>query len=227
MVTQAVPRHSWFAPHVFEAGAPHAPPPSQRLSDSSLRASEEHLAAAHTVSVPYLRQAPAPLQKPSFPQVDLSAVAQSPSGSVPARTGSHWPFSLPVAALLHEAQRSSQRLSQQTLSTQEPVAHSALLAQPAPRGFLHSSPTGTVPLLQLYWQLPLLQVATLSAWAGQSPLPQHWRQAPLHLRAPGQSKSHWPLRQVAVAPAGSGHRSQRVPHEPTLRESRHSPPQPW
>jgi hypothetical protein len=46
-------------------------------------------------------------------------------------------------------------------------------------------------------------------------------------RPPGQSNSHWLLRQARVAPVGPGQRSQRSPQESTLLLSLHTPRQSW
>jgi hypothetical protein len=105
----------------------HAPEPLH--VDAACAVAVEQLAARHTVPATCLRQAPAPSQKPSSPQVDGSVAEHSARGSVPASAALHVPrlfvaaqvWQLPVQAVL-----------QQTPSTQKPLAQSAVAAQAVP-----------------------------------------------------------------------------------------------
>ena len=74
--------------------------------------------------------------------------AHSNSGLVPALMNPHTP-SAPCCftAALHERQRPSHVSAQQIPSTQNPLAHSALLLQDSPDFFLHTHQLGQVELV--------------------------------------------------------------------------------
>ena len=83
----------------------------------------------------HLRQAPAPSHVPSSPQLEAASCAHSLSGSVPAVTARQRPSAAPVLAFAQALQAPPQADSQQTPSTQKPLAHSAAAAaasRPAP-----------------------------------------------------------------------------------------------
>jgi hypothetical protein len=77
----------WYVPQ--EAGVPavQVPVPLQVGIGSSVPL--EQLATPHWVPAPHCRQAPAPSQNPSFPQLVLAAAAQSLRTSVPETAGAH------------------------------------------------------------------------------------------------------------------------------------------
>jgi hypothetical protein len=95
----------------------------------------------HNVPETASRQAPAPSQKPSVPQVEVVLGAHCARGSRPAGTLVQAPALPPIA---HDRQFPVQAVAQQTPCAQNPELHSVLAAQLAPRGLLP--------------QLPLLQV---------------------------------------------------------------------
>ena len=82
----------------------------------------------------YLRQAPAPSQEPSVPQVGRGLASHSMCGSVPARRpcGSRCGPSWPAA---HASQMPAQAVLQQTPSTQKPprTGRAAMQGLPPPR----------------------------------------------------------------------------------------------
>jgi hypothetical protein len=88
--------------------------------------------------VAHTRHAPAPSHMPSVPQVESACCAHSSSGSVPFVTGRQRPSAAVVLLFEQALQPSVQADSQQTLSTQKPLAHSAAAVQlvplPAPVG---------------------------------------------------------------------------------------------
>src|SRR5262245_33333864 len=135
LLPEQVVRQSPPAPHTKgaqgrEDPAMHVPTPSQ--VDASRRVEPVQLPAAQTVPWAYLRQAPAPSHMPSLPQLVAPSSAQSLAGSVPAGTGEQVP-NLP--AMLQAWQAPVQAVSQQTPSTQMPLAHSPGAVQSAPIDF--------------------------------------------------------------------------------------------
>jgi hypothetical protein len=96
-----------------------------------------HEAVPHRAPFAGMRQAPAPLQKPSRPQGLVASLAHSLSGSAPFETGAHFPLAWPVLELAHAAHLPSHLTSQQKPSAQKPEAHSAGLAtlQAVPAAF--------------------------------------------------------------------------------------------
>ena len=116
------------------------------------------LAAAHCVPAAYRRHAPAPLQKPSLPQVAMPPSVHWPRGSMPFGTFEHVPS---VPATAHERHVPVQVVRQQTPCSQRPELHWAGAVQVAPGG---SRP-----------QLPLLHVF---GDAQSAVVPQVMRHAP-------------------------------------------------
>ena len=96
-----------------------------------MRVDPLQLCGEHTVPDAYCRQAPAPSQLPSRPQLVVPSSGQSAPGSCPAGTGSHEPT---CPETLHARQLPAQPSLQQTPSTQKPDAHSAAPAQFTPLG---------------------------------------------------------------------------------------------
>jgi hypothetical protein len=96
-----------------------------------------------------LRQAPAPSQVPSLPQVDAATIGHcdATSGGEPAAIGVQVP-TLPV--IEHDVQIPVQAVLQQMLLTQKPVAQS----EPIPDG--QAPPGGIFPQLLLTQVLPLV-----------------------------------------------------------------------
>src|SRR4051794_17517493 len=75
------PASHWYAPQDVFAPTPQVPKPLQ--VDAACAVALEQLAARQTVPATCLRQAPAPSQKPSLPQVEGSLAEHSARGSVP------------------------------------------------------------------------------------------------------------------------------------------------
>jgi hypothetical protein len=84
------------------------------------------------VAESHSRQAPAPLQNPSVPQVDCAVIAHSASGSVPPVTARQRPLGWPVLPIEQAWQTPPQADSQQTPSTQLPLVHSLPSPQAEP-----------------------------------------------------------------------------------------------
>jgi hypothetical protein len=118
---------------------------------------------------------------------------------------------------------------QQCPLTQLPAEQPLLLQQtwPVPPQAAQPLPAGTVPARQANWQVPLLQVPTLSCGGVHWLFVQQPWQTPLHMkRLPLHLRSHRVPSQVAVAPFAVGHEPHEdVPHEFTLLLSLHSLPQ--
>jgi hypothetical protein len=82
------------------------------------------------------RQAPAPSQLPSRPQVATAEAAQRASGSaVPALTDAHVPLPAPVLADEQDEHVPAQAELQQNPEAQNPVAHSLAALHVAPWAF--------------------------------------------------------------------------------------------
>jgi hypothetical protein len=113
-------------------------PDTQVPSEQTLAPTTElpwQVPGTQTLPSTNLRQPPAPLQVPSRPQVTGSSATHCPGlrGNSPAGTGLQVPLLL---ATLHAWQVPLQALLQQTSSTQKPLPHSSLQAQPTPSLFL-------------------------------------------------------------------------------------------
>jgi hypothetical protein len=123
--------------------AGHSPLPSQRRSGDKVLPSQD--AGTQTASVPQRRQAPAPSQVPSAPQVSWPVAVQSSSGSRPAWTGAQAPSLPPVSLPRHDRQPPPQASSQHTPSMHWPEVHCPPLRHGAPLArFLRSSAASTV-----------------------------------------------------------------------------------
>jgi hypothetical protein len=143
-----------------------------------------HMAPAQVVPAAYSRQAPAPSQDPSVPQLGMPLFAHCSSGSAPTGTNVQVP-ALPASA--HERHVPVQVDPQQTPCWHRPEAHSAALVHAAARGFFEHCPA-----LQM---LGAAQSASLAHAVRQVPLvPQlyapheiavaAWQvPAPLHVRS--------------------------------------------
>lgn len=94
-------------------------------------------APAQVVPAPYRRQAPAPLQRPSVPQVEAPWSVHWPSGSWPAPTFVQVPAD-PLSA--HDWQVPVQAVWQQTPCWQKPDAQSLATEQMSPSGFFVQAP---------------------------------------------------------------------------------------
>src|SRR4051812_44189189 len=113
-------------------------------------------ASAHLVPAAYWRQAPRPLQVPSFPQLCGPASLQVLAGSTPpAATGLQIPIEL---ASLHCWQTPLQRLLQQTPPVQKPLPQTLSREQGAPSGSRPHSPSmqalGATQSLLLVQEVP-------------------------------------------------------------------------
>ena len=99
-----------------------------------------------------MRQAPAPLQVPSLPQVDAAAIGHCDAvkGGLPAAIGVQVPM---LVAIAQDMQVPPHMLLQQTPSTQNPDAQS----EPTPDG--QSPPIGILPQLMFTHELPVTQSA--------------------------------------------------------------------
>src|SRR2546425_456692 len=103
-------------PQFEGTAALQVPRPSQVRAGVKVEVAQ--LAGMHVVAGPYLRQARAPSQKPSLPQVAAPSSLQSPSGSSPLRMGWQVPSGCPVFACEQASQVPLQVLPQQTPSMQ-------------------------------------------------------------------------------------------------------------
>jgi hypothetical protein len=143
--------------------APGVQVPLPLQNDAARAPSATQLGPAHWVVVGYSRQAPAPLQVPSWPQLLAGWVLQRLPGStppagtlpqVPARPGRLQLWQVPVQPLL-----------QHTPWAQKLLAHSSARAQIAPSDFL--------PQL-VFWQV-------FGAWQSLLVLQVLPQLVPLHL----------------------------------------------
>ncbi len=125
-VAQVNGAHDWLI------GAPQFPAPSQRPANVSVDPVQPAMAQATPAT--YFSQAPAPSQKPSFPQVEAPSSVQSFRGSVPTSAGMQVP-TLPDE--LQVSQVPVQAVLQQTPSAQKVEAQSAPV--------LHACPICAVP----------------------------------------------------------------------------------
>ena len=132
--------------------ATQTPAPSQFRA--SVAVEPVHVGAAHCVALLYLRQAPAPLQVPSLPQLDAAAIGHcdTTSGGSPFAIGEHVP-TLPMSE--QDMHVPPHALLQQMLFTQNPDAQSP----PMPDGQL--PPIGILPQLLATHVLPDVQSAVV------------------------------------------------------------------
>jgi hypothetical protein len=112
LVAQAEPAH-WYAPHDVVAPATHVPVPLQ--VEAAVSCALAQLAARQTVPATHWRQAPAPSQKPSVPQLVAAEAVHSLRGLVPGSENLHVPT---LFVALQVWQVPLQTVSQQTPSTQ-------------------------------------------------------------------------------------------------------------
>jgi hypothetical protein len=111
--------------HGSDAGATHWPVLLQ--AEAGVKTLDSQCSAAHGVPAAYLRQPPAPSQKPSDAHMATPRSAQVPRGSAaPPGTGVHFPIAEGSA---HVRQAPWHASAQQTPSTQNVLAHSVPLAQ--------------------------------------------------------------------------------------------------
>jgi hypothetical protein len=143
------------------------------------------VAGAHTVPAIQLRQAPAPLQLPSYPQLVGAVAVQRACGSVlPAATLEHAPRK---PGTLQAWQVPQLAAPQQTPSTHQPLSHSVPDMQPAPSSFFrHTAPeqvdggTQSLSSPQGAAQAPARQTYGVQSLL----LPAWHRPAPSHIEAP-------------------------------------------
>jgi len=140
----------WYFPQDDVVAAAQTPAPSHRRAE--VKVEPVQLPATHCVPLMYLRQAPAPLQVPSLPQVDAAAIGHcdAVTGALPAAIGVHVPM---LVAIAQDMQVPAHMLLQQTPSTQNPDAQSV----PTPDG--QSPPIGILPQLMFTQELPDTQSA--------------------------------------------------------------------
>jgi len=93
------------------------------------------VAAAQTVEVDHFSHWPAPLQLPSWPQVDWAEAVHRESGA-PDLMKEQVPLTPPVFAAKQERQVPPQAVLQQSPSTQAPLVHSFPTPQVVPLPFL-------------------------------------------------------------------------------------------
>jgi hypothetical protein len=126
LVAQAAPAH-WYAPHDVVAPGLHVPAPSQ--VEAACSCAVEQLAAPQTVPAIHLRQAPAPSQLPSVPQLEAAEAVHSLRGLVPGSANLHVPT---LFVALQVEQVPLQAVSQQTPSTQWPLPQSLASSHTVP-----------------------------------------------------------------------------------------------
>jgi hypothetical protein len=156
-----------YLPHRVGAAAPQTPAPSQVRCDRAV-VEFMHVGAAHCVPLTNLRQAPAPLQVPSLPQVDAAAAVHcaATSGAAPAAIGEHVPR---LPAIEHDMHVPVQAELQQTLLTQKFDAQSEF----TPDG--QAPPIGIFPQLMATQVLPATQsAAEVVHEVLQAPVPQRY-----------------------------------------------------
>jgi hypothetical protein len=141
----------------------------------------------------YLRQAPAPSQVPSSPQVAAPESVHCMNGSWPAGTFAHVP-ALPVSA--QDLQVPVQAAEQQTPCAHTVELHSASLPQVAPTGFLPQ-----LPPMQLLGAMQSASVMQVVRQATVAPVAQTngahvWLVPPAQAPRPSQRPSD-----VSVEPA--------------------------
>ena len=116
VASQAPPTHGLL--HTRVVACRQTPTPSQVRWEYSVDPAQA--GSPHWVSGVYLRQAPSPLQVPSWAQDQIGSWVQSLPGSWPAGTLRHRPSE---PGSLHEWHFSVQALSQQIPDAQKPDAH--------------------------------------------------------------------------------------------------------
>ena len=124
--------------HIWGVAAGQTPLPSQFVAGENVLPVQ--LAPRQPVAVDHGRQAPAPLQVPSFVQLPVAALlaTQRPlTSELPAATGEHVPTLPATLQLTHNppVAPSLQAVLQQTPSVQNVLAHCVPAEQAAPVGF--------------------------------------------------------------------------------------------
>lgn len=140
------------------------------------------MGATHWVPDAHFRQPPAPLQKPSLPQLEARDVAHMPLGSLtPSATGEQVPRLL---VRVHDTHGPLHAPSQQTPCAEQtnPAAHSGVAAQAAPFGLRPHE--------------PLMQTAPSAQSAGAA-------QVPLQAATPHANGKHEVLPGVTQVPLPS------------------------
>jgi len=185
-----------YFPHEPVVGAAHAPAPSHRRAGVNVEPLQ--VAAAHTVLLTYLRQAPAPLQVPSLPQVDAAAIGHCDAtrGAAPAAIGEHVP-TLPASE--HDTHVPVQAMLQQMLFTQNPDWQSPFV----PDG--HDPPIGILPQLIATQVLPDVQSDVAVHIVLHAPVPQVYGAHELvvagrHIPMPSQDRADDSVIAVQLAP---------------------------
>lgn len=126
VVPQAVPLHT-NGSHLAVVTGRHIPAPSHIRAEVTVPA--VHVAVVQVVRAEYRRHPPFPSQVPSRPQVVDASVAHVSFGSWPAGTGVQVPG---LAGRLQATHTLVHVLSQQTLSAQNPEAHSVAARHVSP-----------------------------------------------------------------------------------------------
>lgn len=182
------------------------------------------LALPQAMPDPVMRQAPLPLQVPSWPQLLAAPTAHSLSGSVPTCTPRQRPLVLPVLALEQAMHRPGQLFSQHTPSTQAPEVHWLAVVQVVPLPFLtvQTPPEQKSPAMQSVSAAQVVLQAVAEAHSrllAQEPVAPAPQVPMLHVPAPtvvvpvlplwlvqlGEpqlevGQTHWPLVEAAQLP---------------------------
>jgi len=133
-----------YGSHMDEVAAWQVPVPLHDRVD--IKVDPVQLAPAHCVPAAYSRQPPAPLQKPSVPQLFAPWSLHWPSGSEPVGTLVQVPS---VPASPHDWQVPVQAVPQQNPCWHSPVRHSVPEEQAVPVGFfVHAPSTQTLGVVQ-------------------------------------------------------------------------------
>jgi hypothetical protein len=116
-------------------------------------------AEPQTVLLLYFWHAPAPLQYPVWPQLDVESFEHSPSGSLLLKTKAQVPSVLPVLDATHDLQSPVHAELQHMLSAQNPLKHCNALEQALPFESLtivHTPSEHTLPVSQTFPHVPQL-----------------------------------------------------------------------
>lgn len=146
----------------------HVPAPSQLRA--GVKVEPAQLAGAQVVLAAKTSQAPAPLQRPSFLQVEATAAGHwvAGMGGCPVAIGLQAP-SLP--AMPHDMQVPVQLDAQHMPCWQNPEAQSVVAAQVAPRGL--SAQLAALQQMVPLQVVPLAQSASVAQVVKQSPPAPH------------------------------------------------------
>jgi hypothetical protein len=147
-VAHAVPEQRYPGPQAVVTIAGQAPPAPGQLAGAVMEELDAQAAGRQTVLLEYFWQAPAPSQRPVFPQVAAAAAAQAAlsvevwGSAALAATGVHVPGVVPLQ--VKQALLVQSEVAQQTVSRHAPELHCLLAVQ--------------APPLASFWQIPLKQV---------------------------------------------------------------------